>query len=128
MMKNVIKVVVLLFFLSCKAQVSTKAKPLENLVIGTWVLENENNIKIEFNTNQIKKDIVNSQIIEEYDYSIENEITNSGLKIYYLITQNINNPDEEFHYEIDTLTDERLILVYQLPNGGVGERLGYIRL
>ncbi|PKG41596.1 hypothetical protein [Psychroflexus sp. MES1-P1E] len=127
-MKNVIKVVVLLSFLSCKAQVSSKAMPFENLITGTWVLENENNIKIEFNTNQIKKNIVNSQIIEEYDYSIENDVTDSGLKIYYLITQNTNDPNEEYHYEIDTLTDERLILVYQLPNGGVGERLIYIRL
>ena len=112
-----------LFLLSNIYLISISA---QEKIIGTWVAEGSSfeNRWIYSEDHTVDKYYKN-EIYKTYDWSIQEVSTPSGLTMHELILTNIENADDQQKFIIETLTEERLILVY---NTGVGlSRSTYIR-
>ena len=95
-------------------------------IVGTWVAEGSSfeNRWIYSEDHTVDRYYKN-EIYKMYNWTIRELSTPSGKTGHELILTNVENPDDQQNFLIDTLTEERLILVY---NTGVGlSRSLYIR-
>jgi len=95
-------------------------------IVGTWVAEGSSyeNRWVYHEDNTLTNYYKNG-VYKTYNWAIRDVSTPSGLTLRELILTNTENPDDEKNFQIETLTEERLILVY---NTGVGlSRSLYIR-
>ncbi|RSK41774.1 hypothetical protein [Mangrovimonas spongiae] len=101
----------------------------EELIVGTWHIE-ENPSDYLFVVNNdytATKEYGGDFETDYYSWQITESQTPSGLTVSHLILTNIANTDEQYDYEIDTLNNERLVLIYQRPGGGIGKLTTYLR-
>ena len=95
-------------------------------IVGTWIADGgsfEN--RWVYHEDNTLTTYYKNEVYKTYSWTIRDVSTPSGLTLQELILTNTENPDDEKHFQIDTLTEERLILVY---NTGVGlSRNTYIR-
>lgn len=100
----------------------------DQLIIGTWI---EESTTIEnrwvFESNNIINRYDNNTVYKSYIWQITESPTPSGLIISHLILTNTEDSNDTYHFEINTLSDEWLVLVYQRPGGGIGKLTTYIR-
>jgi len=102
---------------------SAEAQP-DSLIIGTWK-SNSGEVELVFTDDGLQKDYIDGELIATYNWTISELTAPSGKTGHELILKNVENPDNQQNFLIDTLTDERLILVY---NTGVGlSRSTYLR-
>jgi hypothetical protein len=102
---------------------TVEAQP-DSLIVGTWK-SNSGEVELVFTDDGLQKDYIDGELIATYNWTICEAATPSGLTMHELILTNIENADDQQNFLIDTLTDERLILVY---NTGVGlSRSTYMR-
>ena len=95
-------------------------------IVGTWVAEGSSfeNRWIYSEDHTVDRYYKN-EIYKTYNWTIRELSTPSGKTGHELILKNVENPDNQQNVLIDTLTDERLILVY---NTGIGlSRSTYFR-
>jgi len=123
-----------LFFFNCNAQLSPNSASCstaedETLIVGTWVSEGLTlDNKWVFNSNKVLIRYDEGIIYDTYNWDITCSITPSGLKDYYLTIMNISDASDKYVYNINTLTQERLVLVYQRGDGqGIGKLATYLR-
>jgi len=103
--------------------VPKEAQP-DSLIIGTWK-SNSGEVELVFTDDGLQKDYIDGELIATYNWTISELTAPSGKTGHELILKNVENPDNQQNFLIDTLTDERLILVY---NTGVGlSRSTYFR-
>lgn len=95
-------------------------------IVGTWVAEGSSfENRWIYNEDRTVTRFYKNEIYKTFDWSISEVSTPSGLTKRELVLINIENPDDQKNFIIETLTEERLILVY---NTGVGlSRSTYIR-
>ena len=110
---------------SCKAQQQLNQE--DQLIVGTWVSEDDTSVQLVFTSDGLQKDIINGILLETYTWQITESQTPGGLIISHLILTNTEDPNDTYHYEINALSEERLVLVYQRPGGGIGKLTTYIR-
>lgn len=99
----------------------------DQLIVGTWVSEDDANVQLIFTSDGLQKDIINGILLETYTWQITESPTPSGLIISHLILTNTEDSNDTYHFEINTLSEEWLVLVYQRPGGGIGKLTTYIR-
>jgi len=95
-------------------------------IVGTWVAEGSSfeNRWIYSEDHTVDRYYKN-EIYKMYNWTIRELSTPSGKTGHELILTNVEKPDDHQNFFIDTLTDERLILVY---NTGIGlSRSTYFR-
>ena len=95
-------------------------------IVGTWVAEGSSfeNRWIYSEDHTVDRYYKN-EIYKTYNWTIRELSTPSGKTGHELILTNVEKPDDHQNFFIDTLTDERLILVY---NTGIGlSRSTYFR-
>ena len=94
--------------------------------MGTWVAEgNSYENRWVYHEDNTLTNYYKNDVYKTYNWAIRDVSTPSGLTLRELILTNTENPDDEKNFQIETLTEERLILVY---NTGVGlSRSLYIR-
>ena len=100
----------------------------DQLIVGTWVEEStttENRL-VFYETGNLE-DYYKNQISETYTWQITESQTPGGLIISHLILTNTEDPNDTYHYEINALSEERLVLVYQRPGGGIGKLTTYYK-
>src|SRR6056297_2996357 len=103
--------------------VPKEAQP-DSIIVGTWK-SNSGEVELVFTDDGLQKDYIDGELIATYNWTICEVSTPSGLTMHELILTNIENADDQQKFIIETLTEERLILVY---NTGVGlSRSTYIR-
>lgn len=91
---------------------------LKELIVGTWISEGSNfNYRDVYISDGTMMDYSDNENVEIYIWTILTTTTESGLKSSELILQNHQNAAEEFRYEIDTLTENKMILTF---NSGYG--------
>jgi len=96
------------------------------IIVGTWVAEGSSfeNRWIYSEDHTVDRYYKN-EIYKTYNWTIRELTAPSGKTGHELILTNSENPDDQQNLLIDTLTDERLILVY---NTGIGlSRSTYFR-
>jgi len=87
-------------------------------IFGTWVAEGSSyENRWIYHEDHTLTTYYKNDVYKTYSWTIRDVTTPSELTLQELIWTNTKNPDDEKHFQIDTLTDERLILVY---NKGVG--------
>lgn len=97
----------------------------EEQIVGTWIAEDNPNVKLVFTENGLQKDYINGELVATYYWTLEERHSPSGLTGNVLILTNVQDSDDVTEYMIDTLTDDRLVLVY---NTGIGmSRIPYNR-
>ena len=87
-------------------------------IVGTWIADGgsfEN--RWVYHEDNTLTTYYKNDVYKTYSWTIRDVTTPSGLTLQELILTNTENPDDERHFQIDTLTDVRLILLY---NTGVG--------
>lgn len=127
---HIIVLVLLSSFFSCKAQevASTSSSSKEGLIIGTWVIEGLTlNNKWVINTDGTLQEYSGSLVDITYNWVITQGTTPSGLNISHLKITNVSDATDVYDFEIDALNDERMVLVYQRPSGGIAKRATYFR-
>lgn len=97
------------------------------LIIGTWVQEDDSNIKMVFTADGLEKDYVNGELIDTFNWQITSGATPSGLTISHLILTNILDANDVSRFEINALNNDTLVLVFQRPGGGIGQMATYVR-
>ena len=116
-----IGIIILTSLLSIR--LSAEAQP-DSIIVGTWK-SNSGEVELVFTDDGLQKDYIDGELIATYNWTICEVSTPSGLTMHELILTNIENADDQQKFIIETLTEERLILVY---NTGVGlSRSLYIR-
>lgn len=130
-MNSKISILALFIFisLSCKAQLPNQPSndaltDFEQKLIGTWVAEGTS-----FEDRWV---IENNYTLKEYDaddFTTYNWVANegsapSGVPFNTLEITNVDNPNDTYNYEINTLTNDKMILVYQ-RSGGLGGLMTY---
>lgn len=109
-----------LIFTSCKAQqtgnlITTFSKKL----IGSWIPEGSSiDNKLVFNNDGTASKYDDGQIIDTYTWVVNEQLVN-GVPFNTLKLTDINSTDNVYRYEINSLTNTLMILVYQRPNGGI---------
>jgi hypothetical protein len=87
-------------------------------IVGTWVAEGSSfENRWVYHAENTLTTYYKNNVYKTYNWSIREVSTPSGLTKRELVLINIENPDDQKNFIIDTLTEERLILVY---NTGVG--------
>jgi hypothetical protein len=99
----------------------------DQLIVGTWVSEDDTSVQLVFTSDGLQKDIINGILLETYTWQITESQTPGGLIISHLILTNTEDPNDTYHYEINALSEERLVLVYQRPGGGIGKLTTYYK-
>jgi len=113
----------ILFLVSSNYLISNSA---QEEIVGTWVAEgNSYENRWVYHEDNTLTNYYKNDVYKTYNWAIRDVSTPSGLTLRELILTNTENPDDEKNFQIETLTEERLILVY---NTGVGlSRSLYIR-
>jgi len=93
-----------------------QTQQFEQLIIGNWNPEGESSVLYSYSLNNLVVKI-NNQIYKTYYWAIYSSTTQSGLVHSFLIIQNTQDANDRRKYEIDALTNERLVLV---GNNGIG--------
>ncbi len=127
---TLISIAILSFtFFNCASQIEAATTSEDmRVLIGSWVAEGSSlDDKWVFQDNGKLKKYTNGVNDDTFNWSINNFMTPSGLIIKYLKTYNSIDLSEFYVYEINTLSDERLVLVYQRPGGGIGKLMTYIK-
>lgn len=95
-------------------------------IVGTWVAEGSSyENRWVYSEDHTVDRYYKNEIYKTYDWTIRELSAPSGKTAHELILTNIENADDQQKFIIETLTEERLILVY---NTGVGlSRSTYIR-
>lgn len=89
------------------------------LIIGTWINSETPEWKWQFKTDGKCYDYLNGQLSDTYTYSITEEVSKSGkLKFSFLKLVNIYKANDEYEYEINTLSTNKLVLEYLEGSGG----------
>lgn len=98
------------------------------LIVGTWVEESSSiENRWVFKSNLIINRYDDNTIYKTYTWQITEGETPSGLKISHLILTNTQDENDVYHYEINGLSEEKLVLVYQRPGGGLGKLTTYFK-
>ena len=125
---KIIIVFSLLTCFNCKAQISCSTTEDENLIVGTWVLEGLTPLdKLVFNNNHILSMYDEGTLYETYCWEIDCKITPSGRKAYSLEIINTDDESDKYVYDINTLTQERLVLQYVRTGYGLAKLATYLR-
>jgi len=113
----------ILFLVSSNYLISNSA---QEEIVGTWVAEGSSyENRWVYHADNTLTNYYNNDVYKTYNWAIRDVSTPSGLTLRELILTNTEDPDDEKNFQIETLTEERLILVY---NTGVGlSRSTYIR-
>ncbi|PKD43309.1 hypothetical protein CWD77_11905 [Rhodohalobacter barkolensis] len=95
-------------------------------IVGTWVAEGSSfENRWVYHAENTLTTYYKNNVYKTYNWSIREVSTPSGLTKRELVLINIENPDDQKNYIIDTQTEKRLILVYNI---GVGLSMStYIR-
>lgn len=90
---------------------------LAQKIIGIWVAEEDNwDYRNIYETNGTFIQYWGEDPTDVYQWQINTSTTESGVIVSELTIINVLDSSDRFDYFIDTLNDERMILVYQ--NGG----------
>lgn len=108
-MKTLIITLILLITSSVKSQ-SALVEQEKIFIIGTWFIDNEVTNKWVFTADNTCKWEVNGVILDQFTYSINNGFSSNGLEHTSLKLININNSNEVFEYEINSLGDNKMTL------------------
>lgn len=127
-MKKRFKIILGLFMLLFLSFNVFKLVQEDEMIIGVWVEESASfNDRWIIYENGYSEDFDENQIFDTYYWKINEVETPSGILISHLILTNTKDPTDNYHYEINTLNEERLVLVYQRPSGGLGKLTTYFR-
>ncbi|QTY25935.1 hypothetical protein [Flavobacterium sp. CS20] len=108
-----------LFSISCKAQIQPDATSLNQKILGSWIPEGSNfDNRLVFNNDGSAEKFSDGQLYINYTWSINKELVN-GVPFNTLILDEVGNSETTNRYEINTLKDNLLILVFQRPSGGI---------
>ncbi len=110
-----------LFSISCKAQIQpdTTATSLNQKILGSWIPEGSNfDNRLVFNNDGSAEKFSDGQLYINYTWSINEELVN-GIPFNTLMLDEVGNSETTNRYEINTLKDNLLILVFQRPSGGI---------
>ncbi|MTI89631.1 MAG: hypothetical protein FH748_16895 [Balneolaceae bacterium] len=100
---------------------------VEELIQGTWVSEESSfQDRTVFKEDFTVESYIDNELYKTYTWSIEEGQTPSGLIEHSLTLININDSGDAYHYLIDTLTEERMVLEYMDPVGRIS-RTAYAR-
>ena len=125
---KIIIVFSLLTCFNCKAQISCSTTEDENLIVGTWVLEGLTPLyKWVFSSDKLLSRYVEGQLYKTYCWEIDCKITPSGRKAYSLEIINTDDESDKYVYDINTLTQERLVLQYVRTGYGLAKLATYLR-
>lgn len=103
-------------------------KKENELIIGTWIeVSSSVENRLVFYENGICEDYDENQIFETYKWEIIENTTQSGLSLYHLILINSEDTSDIYHYEINVLNEEIMIITYQIPEWGFGKPTTYLR-
>ena len=86
----------------------------KQLIIGTWILDDDSSNKWFFTIDGKLKDYDNNQLDETYNWSISatspqcGKVVPVGDKFSYLMITSINDANDKYCYEILSLNDEYL--------------------
>ncbi len=114
------------FLLSYSFSQTSQTNLFQTLIVGSWHGNDidingddvrDTNYQFVFEDTGRAYEILNGNIEYEYNWSIISESTPSGLVSSTLILHNLNDPDLSAEFEIDTLTQSHMTLVY---NNGIG--------
>lgn len=114
-MKKIISLVITLMVLFGFTVIYQISKE-ENLIVGTWISKDEPQWKWVFNEYGKCFDYYNNQLSETYKWSIETTSPQCGQEVpvgevfSYLILVNVNDPKDEYCYEIFSL-DEKILQI-----------------
>ena len=90
------------------------------LIIGTWTSQDDNNWKLIFNSDGKCMDYYEGIPDKTYNYFIAEETASNGVVFSYLKLVNVHDSSDEYNYEINSLTENRLALNYL---GNLNEKL-----
>lgn len=84
-------------------------------IIGTWICDSTPEWKVEFTNNGISYWHYPGETTEEYNYTVNSEITQSGLEITFVKLINVNNPNDIIEYDINGLSNDKMVLTVLTP-------------
>jgi len=129
-LKNAYKITLIILLtslFSCKS-IQAQATAEETLIVGMWVADgNSTSTYYIYESNGIAKKYHNNNLSKTYNWTIEHETLSNGIVISLLNLVNTTNPNEIYVHDINALNNERLVLVYQRPNGGRSPMATYFR-
>ena len=126
-MKTAHKIITGILIFSALGFTTYQLNQEDQLIVGTWVSEDDTSVQLVFTSDGLQKDIINGILLETYTWQITESQTPGGLIISHLILTNTEDPNDTYHYEINALSEERLVLVYQRPGGGIGKLTTYYK-
>lgn len=107
-------VVLIISLISFNIYQSQWLKDRQENIIGTWISNDDPNLRLEFKNNGKYFRYYAGYDTEEFTYTIESEITSGGLEITYLKMIVVKSEDFEIgkvlEYDINALGDDRLVL------------------
>lgn len=125
---HLIFILVVMLMMGCASIKKVKAQQQtdKEQIIGTWIPEGSPHIRLVFSSDgTLEKYKNDNELYKTYYWSIEKRQSPSGLTFNILHLKNIHDSNDKVKYLIDTISDNRLVLVY---NTGVGpSRTAYIR-
>jgi len=84
-------------------------------IVGTWICDSTPEWKVEFTNNGISYWHYPGETTEEYNYTVNSEITQSGLEITFVKLINVNNPNDIIEYDINGLSNDKMVLTVLTP-------------
>ena len=126
-MKTIHKIITGILIFTALGFTTYQLNQEDQLIVGTWVSEDDTSVQLVFTSDGLQKDIINGILLETYTWQITESQTPGGLIISHLILTNTEDPNDTCHYEINALSEERLVLVYQRPGGGIGKLTTYYK-
>jgi hypothetical protein len=86
----------------------------KDLIIGTWIPEGSPNSEWVFISKGKCYEYNKGQLDETYNYSIiETKSSNGKFTLNFLKTINLNDPNDIYEYEINSISDTEMYLDYQ---------------
>ena len=103
-------------------QQSTLVQEEKQLIIGTWVVDDDANYKIKFESNGTCYKYYTGEPTQEFTYSINSEFAPNGSEHTFLkliaVSSDVYDPGEVVEYAINSLGDDKMTLETIHPKVG----------
>lgn len=125
---HLIPVLLILLIVGCGGtkEVMAQQPTDEEQIVGTWIPEGSPHVRLVFTSDgTLKKYKNDNELYKTYNWTMEERQSPSGLTFSILVLINVQDADDKIEYLVDTVSDDRLVLVY---NTGIGmSRIPYNR-